>query len=161
MVSNVELLPLPKHSGKATDMFGQKTKLYSGIQMQDYARANVEHHTTALENKYDDLWAVKETYREKVGVLEQMLEGTNTFCEKATAAKDAEIKALRAEREVICAEAVKYADKSGRLEAKVDQLAEALGLAMDWNWLDEDARPSRTAEICDAALDPTAAQEEQ
>ena len=37
----------------------------------------------------------------------------------------AEIVALRAEREVICAEAVKYADKSGRLEAKVDRLAEA------------------------------------
>lgn len=45
--TNVKLLPLPKHSGKATDMFGQKTKLYSGIQMQDYARANVEHHTAA------------------------------------------------------------------------------------------------------------------
>ena len=44
----------------------------------------------------------------------------------ATAPLQAEIKALRAEREVICAEAVKYADKSGRLEAKVDRLAEAL-----------------------------------
>ena len=38
----------------------------------------------------------------------------------------AEIAALRAEREVICAESLKYADKSGRLEAKVDRLAEAL-----------------------------------
>ena len=46
--------------------------------------------------------------------------------EHHTAAKDAEIKALRAEREVICAEAVKYADKSGRLEAKVDRLADEL-----------------------------------
>lgn len=46
--------------------------------------------------------------------------------QRATAAKDAEIEALRAEREVIVAEAVKYADKSGRLEAKVEQLAEAL-----------------------------------
>ena len=49
MASNVELLPMPKHSGKATDMFGQKTKLYSGIQMQDYALANVEHHTAAKD----------------------------------------------------------------------------------------------------------------
>lgn len=44
----------------------------------------------------------------------------------ATAAKDAEIERLRAEREVIVAEAMKYAGKSGRLEAKVDRLAEAL-----------------------------------
>ena len=44
------------------------------------------------------------------------------YCNQAAA----EIEALRAEREVICAEAVKYADKSGRLEAKVDRLAEAL-----------------------------------
>ena len=41
-------------------------------------------------------------------------------------AKDAEIERLRAEREVIGAEAVKYADKSGRLEAKAERLAEAL-----------------------------------
>ena len=39
-----------------------------------------------------------------------------------TAAKDAEIEALRAEREVIGAEATKYAGKSGRLEAKVERL---------------------------------------
>lgn len=44
----------------------------------------------------------------------------------ATAAKNAEIERLRAEREVIVAEAVKYADKSGRLEAKAERLAEAL-----------------------------------
>ena len=44
----------------------------------------------------------------------------------ATAPLQAEIEALRAEREVICAEAVKYADKSGRLEAKVDRLADEL-----------------------------------
>ena len=37
----------------------------------------------------------------------------------------AALEAARAEREVICAEAVTYADKSGRLEAKVDRLAEA------------------------------------
>ena len=36
------------------------------------------------------------------------------------------VEALRAEREVICAEAVKYADKSGRLEAKVGRLVDEL-----------------------------------
>lgn len=38
----------------------------------------------------------------------------------------AALEAARAEREVICAEALKYADKSGRLEAKVDRLADEL-----------------------------------
>ena len=41
----------------------------------------------------------------------------------------AALEAARAEREVIVAEAVKYADKSGRLEAKVDRLAAMLSLA--------------------------------
>ena len=44
----------------------------------------------------------------------------NTMLELAAA-----LEALRAEREVIVAEAVKCAGKSGRLEAKVDRLAEA------------------------------------
>ena len=39
------------------------------------------------------------------------------------------LEAARAEREVIVAEALKYADKSGRLEAKVDRLAAMLSLA--------------------------------
>ena len=108
MTSNVELLPLPKHSGKATDMFGQKTKLYSGIQMQDYALANVLHHTAPLRYALDN--AARDI---------KMLRGVRD-------AHAAEIEALRAEREVICAEAVKYADKSGRLEAKVDRLADGL-----------------------------------
>lgn len=38
------------------------------------------------------------------------------------------IEVARAEREVIVAEAVKYADKSGRLEAKIDRLAAMLSL---------------------------------
>ena len=38
----------------------------------------------------------------------------------------AEIKGMRTEREVIVAEALRYVDKSGSLEAKVDRLAEAL-----------------------------------
>lgn len=42
---------------------------------------------------------------------------------------EAEVSALRAEREVIGAETVKYAEKSGRLEAKVDRLTEALRIA--------------------------------
>lgn len=33
-----------------------------------------------------------------------------------------------------------------------DDLLAALAAAMDWNWLDDDARPSRTADICDAAI---------
>lgn len=48
-----------------------------------------------------------------------------------TAAQAAEIERLRAEREVIVAEAMKYADKSGRLEAKVGRLEETLQLARD------------------------------
>ena len=44
----------------------------------------------------------------------------NTMLELAAA-----LEAARAERDVIVAEAVKYADKSGRLEAKVERLAEA------------------------------------
>lgn len=31
-------------------------------------------------------------------------------------------------------------------------LLEALREAMEWNWLDDDARPSRVAEKCDAAI---------
>jgi|SRR6185312_50923 len=33
-----------------------------------------------------------------------------------------------------------------------EKLAQALREAMRWNWLDDDARPSETADICDAAL---------
>ena len=40
-----------------------------------------------------------------------------------------ELEAAHVEREVIVDEALKYADKSGRLEAKVDRLAEALRIA--------------------------------
>ena len=68
-------------------------------------------------------------------------------------AKDAEIEALRAEREVICAEAVKYADKSGRLEAKVGRLAEALREAMEWNWIDGDVPETIQDKARDALRD--------
>lgn len=80
MTSNVKLLPLPKHSGKATDMFGQKTKLYSGIQMQDYALANVLHHTALLRYALDNAARDIKTLR---GVMDSHA---------------AEIVALRAER---------------------------------------------------------------
>ncbi len=56
-MTDTKLLPLPKHSGKATDMFGQKTKLYSGIQMQDYALANVAHATAPLQAEIEALRA--------------------------------------------------------------------------------------------------------
>lgn len=78
----------------------------------------------------------------------------------ATAAKDAEIEALRAEvarRDGIDPWAVLI--RAQQAEARAERLAEALRLAMDWNWLDDDARPSGTADVCDAALHPTAAQE--
>ena len=41
---------------------------------------------------------------------------------------------------------------NARLIAAAPELMEALRLAMEWNWLDDDARPSRVAEICDAAI---------
>lgn len=62
-MTDIKLLPLPKHSGKATDMFGQKTKLYSGIQMQDYARANIEHHTAAQAAEIEALRAERNEKR--------------------------------------------------------------------------------------------------
>ena len=52
MTTDVELLPLLKHSGKATDMFGQKTKLYSGVQMQDYARDVRLSEENNMEQEY-------------------------------------------------------------------------------------------------------------
>lgn len=61
------------------------------------------------------------------GAIRKEVRGYSSAVAKCNvAARDAEIKALRAEREVIVAEAVKYADKSGRLEAKAERLAEAL-----------------------------------
>ena len=81
---------------------------WSDDDMRDYARANVLHHTAPLRYALDNAAREIKTLR---GVRD---------------AQAAEIEALRAERWVIVAEAVKYADKSGRLEAKVDRLAEAL-----------------------------------
>ena len=61
--------------------------------------------------------------------------------EHHTAAQAAEIEALRAEREVIVAEALKYADKSGRLEAKVDRLAEVQRLPALSQWKPIESAP--------------------
>ena len=64
--------------------------------------------------------------------------GDQTLSDRMTAyARDnmepliAEIEAARAEREVICAEAVKYADKSGRLEARAERLAKQIDKAKE------------------------------
>lgn len=82
MASNVELLPLPKHSGKATDMFGRKTKLYNGIQMQDHAfacvEANTEYYRDMLCQSQDDvmkLSAENEALRAEVDRLQELCNG--------------------------------------------------------------------------------------
>ena len=93
-----------------------------------YARACVEHHTAHLRYALDNAARDIKTLR---GVRD---------------AHAAEIEALRAEVRTLVRQ-------NGEWQARAERLAEALGLAMDWNWLDEDARPSRTAEICDAALE--------
>ena len=41
-------------------------------------------------------------------------------------------------------------------DAEVEALVAALREAMEWNWLDEDARPSTIADQCDKALIPFA-----
>ena len=45
-----------------------------------------------------------------------------------------------------------YAAAKAEQSAAAHELLEALRSAMEWNWLDDDARPSRVAEICDAAI---------
>ena len=39
-------------------------------------------------------------------------------------------------------------------DAEVEALVAALREAMEWNWLDDDARPSKIADQCDKALAP-------
>ena len=43
-------------------------------------------------------------------------------------------------------------DQLRQLAEQRAALLEALREAMEWNWLDDDARPSRVAEKCDAAI---------
>ena len=108
MTSNVKLLPLPKWMESFVipgDAHGDQTL---SDRMTAYARANVLHHTAPLRYALGNAARDIKTLRE------------------VRDAHAAEIERLRAEREVICAEAVKYADKSGRLEAKVDRLADEL-----------------------------------
>ena len=107
MTSNVKLLPLPKWMESFVipgDAHGDQTL---SDRMTAYALANVLHHTAPLRYALGNAALSIKSLR---GVMDSHA---------------AEIEALRAEREVIVAEAVKYADKSGRLEAKVDRLAEA------------------------------------
>ena len=71
----------------------------------------------------------------------QMCAYARANVEHHTAAQAAEIEALRAEREVIVAEAVKYAGKYGRLEAKVDRLAEVQRLLALSQWKPIESAP--------------------
>lgn len=81
---------------------------------------------------------------------EQVTAHAHAVAEHNVAARDAEIERLRAEREVIGAEAVKYADKSGRLEAKVELLAEALRECI--NFLPDRGVPGMHKDTARAAL---------
>lgn len=135
-MTDIKLLPLPKWMESFVipgDAHGDQTL---SDRMTDYALANVLHHTAPLRYALDNAARSIKSLR---GVMDSHA---------------AEIVALRAEVRTLVRQ-------NGEWQARVERLAEALGLAMDWNWLDEDARPSRTAEICDAALDPTAALTEE
>ena len=108
MTSNVKLLPLPKWMESFVipgDAHGDQTL---SDRMTAYARANVIHHAAPLRYALDNAVRSIKSLR---GVVD---------------AHAAALEAALAEREVICAEALKYADKSGRLEAKVDRLADEL-----------------------------------
>ena len=136
MTSNVKLLPLPKWMERFVipgDAHGDQTL---SDRMTDYALANVLHHTAplryALDNAARDIKSLRgvrdahaaeiEALRERADKFKWQVRDTCVRAEKA----ESQLAELRAEREVICAEAVKYAGMSGRLEAKVDRLAEAL-----------------------------------
>ena len=113
---------------------------------------------------------INRTGRVNAGKFYELTDGKGKFWQypaksterlpQANSAQAAEIESLRAEvarRDGIDPWAVLI--RAQQAEARAERLAEALRLAMDWNWLDDDARPSGTADVCDAALHPTAAQE--
>ena len=81
-----------------------------------------ETRTLIPQSAYAELAADREWWKFRAEQLDALATRINDRAEKA----ESQLAALRAEREAICAEALKYADKSGRLEAKVDRLAEAL-----------------------------------
>lgn len=128
MTSNVELLPLPAE-------FGHPSLHALGIVAENYARANVEHHT---------------------------------------AAKDAEIEALRADlarvRRLAAEDSTHLAEQRRQAEDRAERLAEAL-LELTAKWREpqagddctlytmgkRDGRNACAAEL--ANLHPTAAQE--
>ena len=124
MTSNVELLPLPEPK------FGDWLRgIYASEcnPTRDGMYVRTIHRTGRVNaGKFYELTDGK-------GKFWQYLAKSTERLPRTTAAQAAElvelrstIEALRAEREVIVAEAVKYAGKSGRLEANVDRLAEAL-----------------------------------
>ena len=128
MTADVELLPLPKWMESFVipgDAHGDQTL---SDRMTAYALANVIHHTAPLRYALGNAARSIKSLR---GVMDSYA---------------AEIERLRAERD-------SFQRVGTAAQARAERLAEALRLAMDWNWLDEDARPSRTAEICDAALE--------
>lgn len=108
-MSEIKMLPLPEY------LYGREAsdneRVVTVADAHAYAVRNVAHATEPLKAEIERLKVVAHGFVNEI------------------AAKDAEIEKLRAEREVISAEAVKYADKSGRLEAKVDRLTEALRIA--------------------------------
>ena len=105
-MSEIKMLPLPEY------LYGREAsdneRVVTVADAHAYAVRNVAHATEPLKAEIERLKVVAHGFVDEI------------------AAKDAEIEKLRAEREVIGAEAVKYADKSGRLNAKVDRLTEAL-----------------------------------
>lgn len=133
MTADVELLPLPKHSGKATDIFGQKTKLYSDVQMQDYARANVEHRTGILEAKMET-WKAKAMFHVELS------------------------EALRAEVAEWKRVATAQAELHGDAEARAERLAEALRMMVEMVEMDGFGKGA-AMDTARAALHPTITQE--
>lgn len=68
---------------------------------------------------------------------------------QAETAEEAVNIAVKLTEQAMAANHAKASAKSAEQRAA---LLEALREAMEWNWLDDDARPSRVAEKCDAAI---------
>ena len=100
--------PEVRHDTMADDQVAAEVESRAKAITAWNTRANVLHHTAPLRYALDNAVRDIKTLRE------------------VRDAHAAEIEALREERDLICAEALKYADKSGRLEAKVDQLVDEL-----------------------------------
>lgn len=70
----------------------------------------------------------------------------------ATEALRAEAAKLQALRKHHRARHKSYKRRHADAIARAERLVEALREAMEWNWLDDDARPSPIADLCDALL---------